>query len=222
MRPAYIPCLSFTLVITAVALAQATRGALETDPQAWIDLMPRENLQGWTRISIPPGKPVSDVPQWKIDKTAGTLVCEGNSGHEWLRYDRELADFIFHVEFRFTPMENGKGYNSGAYVRNSADGKIWHQAQIGGASGGYIFGDTLVNSEVKRINLRQAGVPSRVKPAGEWNTFEISCRGNKVVVWTNGAVTSEYDKLEVLKGYVGLEAEGYRIEFRNVKLKELD
>ena len=37
----------------------------------------------------------------------------------------------------------------------------------------------------------------------------------------NGAVVSEFDECEVRKGYVGLEAEGYRIEFRNLKLKVL-
>jgi len=37
----------------------------------------------------------------------------------------------------------------------------------------------------------------------------------------NGAVTSEYSTPDVLKGYLGLEAEGFRIEFRNLKLKEL-
>ncbi|HEY3129177.1 MAG TPA: TonB family protein, partial [Acidobacteriota bacterium] len=130
-----------------------------------------------------------------------------------------LFDFIFHIEFRFTPVENSVGYNSGVYSRNSADGKIWHQAQIGSASGGYLFGDTLVNGQLQRVNLRRTDVASRVKPAGEWNTFEITCLGAKMSLWVNGAVTSEYDTLEVLKGYLGLEAEGFRIEFRNLKLK---
>jgi hypothetical protein len=37
----------------------------------------------------------------------------------------------------------------------------------------------------------------------------------------NGEVTSELDNTDVTKGYIGLEAEGYRIEFRNLKLKSL-
>jgi hypothetical protein len=40
-------------------------------------------------------------------------------------------------------------------------------------------------------------------------------------VWVNGGVTTEKADITVLKGYAGLEAEGYRIEFRNIKLKEL-
>ena len=46
-------------------------------------------------------------------------------------------------------------------------------------------------------------------------------RGGKSTVWVNGDVTTELASAAALKGYAGLEAEGYRIEFRNVKLKEL-
>jgi len=42
-----------------------------------------------------------------------------------------------------------------------------------------------------------------------------------LTLWVNGDVTTVWESLEVLKGYVGLEAEGYRIEFRNLRLKEL-
>ena len=61
-----------------------------------------------------------------------------------------------------------------------------------------------------------------VKPAGEWNTFEITSRGRDMTLWVNGAVTNEWHECDVPKGYLGLEAEGYRIEFRNVKVKPLD
>jgi len=34
-------------------------------------------------------------------------------------------------------------------------------------------------------------------------------------------VTSEFSGCEVPRGHIGLEAEGYRIEFRNIKVKRL-
>jgi hypothetical protein len=40
-------------------------------------------------------------------------------------------------------------------------------------------------------------------------------------LWVNGAVTVEWPECEVPKGFVGLEAEGWKIEFRDVKLKAL-
>jgi hypothetical protein len=45
--------------------------------------------------------------------------------------------------------------------------------------------------------------------------------GKVASLWVNGAVTNEITGLEVPRGYFGLEAEGYRIEFRNVRLKVL-
>ncbi|RPI27969.1 MAG: DUF1080 domain-containing protein [Acidobacteria bacterium] len=204
----------------ANAFPQDTKSALESDPGGWVDIMPGADLNGWTVLTIPAGGSIHSPSQWKVEP-AGTLVCDGTGGHEWLRYDRELKDFMFHVEWRFAPIEAGKGYNSGVYVRNSGDAKVWHQAQVGGGSGGFLFGDTPVGGEVKRVNLRASSVVDRVKPAGEWNTYEITCRGPVIKLWTNGLVTSEMPNCEALQGYAGLEAEGYRIEFRNLKLKEL-
>lgn len=56
---------------------------------------------------------------------------------------------------------------------------------------------------------------------GEWNTFEIACKGKDVTLRVNGAITNPWEDCQVPRGYVGLEAEGYRIEFRNVTFKPL-
>jgi hypothetical protein len=205
------------------ALAADTPGALERDPGGWTDLLAQggPNLTGWTRGSIPSGKPLSVENQWSLDTRTGYLVCKGDGGHDWLRWDQEQTDFMYHVEWRFTPFEGKKGYNSGVYVRNSADAAVWIQAQTGDASGGFLFGDVPVDGKVTRVNLSKDVTDKRVKPAGEWNTFEITCKGKDISLWANGAVTCEWHDCPVTKGYVGLEAEGWRIEFRNVKVKPL-
>jgi hypothetical protein len=46
-------------------------------------------------------------------------------------------------------------------------------------------------------------------------------RGRTLSLWVNGAVTSEI-AVDVPRGHFGLEAEGWRIEFRNLKTKPLD
>ena len=43
-----------------------------------------------------------------------------------------------------------------------------------------------------------------------------------MTLWVNGAVANRWDDCQVPRGYVGLEAEGYRIEFRNVKVKPIE
>jgi hypothetical protein len=44
---------------------------------------------------------------------------------------------------RYTKFEGKTGYNSGAYVRNSKDGAIWHQAHFGDAKVGFLFGQMM-------------------------------------------------------------------------------
>ena len=211
----------FSVLLAGYAWSQAT-SALETDARGWIDLLSDKSLKGWTRVPVPPSAALGEVSQWKVDSASGNLICDGDkTGHEMLRYDREFDDFILHAEFRFTAREGDARYNSGVYVRNSADGSIWHQAQVGSSSGGFLFGNTPVKGIAQRINLREQVKENRVRPAGEWNTFEIRAEGPKISLWVNGAVTCEYDRCEVARGYVALEAEGFRIEFRNLKLKEL-
>ena len=206
----------------ATSPPEETSSALDRDADGWVDLLSEAgpDLEGWTRVAIPPDASLDESSQWSLDPESGLLTCEGDGGHEWLRWDQEQGDAVFHVEWRFVPVTEGPDrYNSGIYIRNSADGIIWHQAQTGGGSGGYLFGDTLVDGDLSRINLRDESSPGRVLPAGDWNTFELTAEGPRVTLWVNGAVTADWDSCEVPDGFVGLEAEGYRIEFRKVLLK---
>lgn len=201
-------------------------GALETSPEGWTDLLRSAGpeLKGWTRLTVKPGGKLRSETesQWSLDPETGVLVCRGDGGHEWLRYDQEVGDTIFHVEWRFTPVDGKTGYNSGLYARNSAYATVWHQAQTGDASGGFLFGDTPSDGTLTRFNLSNEVRGKPVKPAGEWNTFEITSRGTRLSLWVNGATTCVFDACGTPRGYVGLEAEGYRIEFKNVKLKKLE
>jgi hypothetical protein len=196
---------------------------LSADPSGWVDITPRDSLEGWTRLTIPPGKALDPINQWSLDKQHGTVVCEGNHGHEWLRYDHELVNFLLHVEWRFEKREGLEGYNSGVFIRNDSTGRVWHQAQVGEHA--YIFGQTLVHGELTPIIDQMWKNPppaiNPLHPIGEWNSYEIRCDGPKIALWVNGQFTDEFDAHEVPKGYFGLEAEGFRIEFRNIKLKSL-
>ncbi|MGQ9919118.1 MAG: 3-keto-disaccharide hydrolase [Bryobacteraceae bacterium] len=191
----------------------------------WIDLTPPDTplgkeIPGWTRIPIPPVGPVNSTPQWKVDAAAKTILCTGQGGHEWLRYDREFGDFVLQVEWRFTPKPGETKYNSGIGVRLSRYGELWTQAQTG-LAGGYLFGVTLSNGEMTRVNLREQMKENRVKPAGEWNLYEIRAEGDTVMLSVNGAVVSTWTGVALRKGYIGLEAEGFEIAFRNLRVRPL-
>ena len=174
----------------------------------------------WTRISIPPTHPVSNVAQWHVDATKRTIVCDGNGGHEWLRFNQEFANFTFHVKWRFTPVTTpNPKYNSGVFFRNNLDGSIWHQAQTS-LAGGYIFGLTPVDGKPTRFNLQKDMKENRVKPPGEWNDYDVRCVGDTCTLAVNGEVVNT-TKVGLDKGYIGLEAEGYQIEFKDLKVREL-
>jgi len=179
--------------------------------------MPPKDLKGWFRVPIPAtAKLIRD--QWHVENDL--LVCDGDGGHDILLLDRELRDCIFHVEFRFTKIEGKKGYNSGVFIRTSRDGAFWHQAQVGSLVGGYFFGVTPAGGEIETFNV--GFKPCRVKEAGEWNTYEVTARGPTLTLWVNGYRAAVFHDCGLDKGYLGLEGEGYLIQFRNLKLKVLN
>src|ERR1017187_2128619 len=207
---------------TAVsASGQETKSKLESEPDGWVNILPPADLKGWYRVPVPPPGKLGRE-QWHVDAEKKVLICDGDGGHDMLLFDREIGDAVFHFEFCYTKIEGKTGYNSGAYVRNSKDGAIWHQAQFGDGKDGYLFGETLgADGKKKWFNLSKQVTDMRVKPAGEWNTFEVTAVGKALTLWVNGAVTCQFEDCGREKGYLGLEGEGYRIEFRNLKVKAL-
>ncbi len=220
-----LPTIAAAFVVTASLLCGAqvqgaeSRSRLESEPEGWVDILPPADLKGWYRVPVPPTGQLGRE-QWHVDAEKKVLICDGDGGHDMLLFDKEVGDSVFHVEFCYTKIAGKTGYNSGAYVRNSKDGAIWHQAQLGDASGGFLFGETPGGENPKkRFNLGKQVANGRVKPAGEWNTLEMTAVGKVLTIWVNGAVTCQFEECGQAKGYPGLEGEGYRIEFRNLKLK---
>ncbi len=195
------------------------------DPKGWTDLLEEAgtDFKGWIRVSIPPGQESSSLKdsQWTFNPKTKILSCTGKGPHEWIGPDVEFSDFIFHVEWRFIPKPAETRYNSGIFFRNSRDGSTWHQVQMGDASGGYVFGETKTDGKAKRLNLSKDLLAKRVKPAGEWNSFEIQCEGKDVRVWANGGNIIKWKACEVTSGFLGLESEGFPVEFRHVAIKKL-
>ncbi len=208
---------------TLLLLAADGPSQLAASPKGWVDIMPGADLKGWTRVPIK-SELRPEVAVWKVDPKARVLRCSGElppptGSHELFRYDKDLGDFVFHVEWRFVDPAR-TGWNSGVFARTNANATIWHQAQTGNAAGGFWFGDT--PDETGKVGRKKIDAgEKRVRPAGEWNAFEITARGDRLTLWVNGAVTAEWTGILVPRGHIGLEAEGHPVEFRNLKLKTL-
>lgn len=187
----------------------------------WVNITPQANLEGWTRVAIPPAHPLNPVSQWKLDASRGLIICEGNRGHEWLRYNHRYKNFIFEAQWKLILVRGVKHYNSGVFVRNDEEGNAWYQAQVGSADGGYFFGDNLENGKLKGFNLRSMVTDNHMKPPGHWNTYRIRCDGQTLTLWVNGAMQSRFTHCTNPEGFIGLEAEGSPIQFRRLRIKEL-
>jgi hypothetical protein len=59
------------------------------------------------------------------------------------------------------------------------------------------------------------------KPVGEWNTMEIVCKGDEIIVHVNGTLVNHGTKATVSAGKIALQAEGAEVEFRKVELTKL-
>jgi hypothetical protein len=217
--------LTFMATLGLLRVGQAggaeTPSKLQSEPEGWLDIFPPADLKGWYRVPVPPTGQLGRA-QWHVDADQQTLVCDGDGGHDMLLFDKEMGDAVFHFECCYTRIAGKTGYNSGAYVRNSRDGAVWHQAQFGDGKDGFLFGRTLGSEKQKKgFNLSKLVRENRVKPSGEWNTLEVTAEGKVLTLWVNGAVTCRFENCGLERGYLGLEAEGYRIEFRNLKVKLL-
>src|ERR1017187_8769962 len=141
-------------------------------PAQSVDLLPDESLKGWTRIPIRATDGLKPKLQWRVDSAQKLLICSGDGGHEWLRYDQVLGDYILQVDFRFTPKGADVKYNRGVGSRPPGGGRLGGQGQAG-PGGGLLFGVNLVEGALQRFNLMKEMKENRIKPAGEWNHYEI-------------------------------------------------
>lgn len=59
------------------------------------------------------------------------------------------------------------------------------------------------------------------KPLGEWNTMEIICKGNEILVHVNGTLVNHGSNATANSGKIALQAEGTEVEFRKILLTKL-
>jgi hypothetical protein len=200
------------------------KSALEQDPKGWVDLLPGKDLQGWKRVPIPPDKKLNAKNPWSLADDGRMLHCDGVGVKEMLLHEHAWGDGIFHVEWRFQKVAAQTGYNSGVYVRTAADGAVWHQAQVAHLDKppllGDLFGETRVDGQVKHFQVLGQG-HKLSRPPGEWNTYEITSKGKTITVRVNGSVATTWEDCRVVRGHVGMQAEFFVIDFRNLKFKEL-
>lgn len=215
--------------LTAVlALGLLVGAATAAEPGKARQLFNGQNLDGWEAFLVEPGVKMEDV--WSVKD--GVLVCKGEP-MGYLATKQNFTSFKLVVEWRW-PEEPG---NSGVLMRITGEPKalpkcVEAQLKHGNAGDVYGFhGFTLSGDEsrMRRVeNHELAGTLVGVsamkdaeKPAGEWNTYEITLKGGTLSVKVNGEKVNEATDVDVVAGKIALQSEGGVIHIRKVELTPL-
>ncbi len=176
------------------------RSAVAVDSKSevnWETLFNGKDLSGW-RI----------VNGGEFSVTNGLLHLEKGSG--WLRTEREFTNFVFEAEWR--GLETN--YNSGFFIRAGLAGKPF-------PDGGWQVNtkQTAIGQLIKgKDSVVQSKTP--VKPAGEWCKFRIEARGKFLSLFVEDAEVWKQE-IDTEHGYLGIQAEGRKMDFRNVRVQEI-
>jgi hypothetical protein len=187
-------------------------------PTQRVELFDGKGLSGWTFVSKDTNAPAASI--WSV--TNGIIACQGKP-NGYARTLQTHRDYRIHVEWRW-PESPG---NSGVFLHINPPDKVWplcFEAQLQAGNAGEIRcngGSTangLTAANPKSVPHQQ---PSPEKSAGEWNSYDIVCRSNTIVIRVNGTLQNEITGTSIDSGAIGLQAEGKPVEFRNIFLEPL-
>jgi hypothetical protein len=178
-----------------------------------IELPTREKLAGDPEKLADEQKKADEatLPHWTVED--GVLIYDGKGRS--LQTAKDYKDFELWVDWKI-----GDHGDSGIYLRGSPQVQIWDPADRPEGSGG------LFN------NQKNPSKPTKCadNPIGEWNTFRIIMKGEKVTVYLNGElvvdnVTMEnyWDRSKPIpaKGPIELQHHNHPLYFKNIYIKEL-
>jgi hypothetical protein len=206
------------LCLLAVA---AHFAAAQTEP-GFTPLFNGKNLDGWKLVR-------ASGPGYMVE--GDRIVCPANGGGN-LFTEKEYANFVLRLEFKLSP-----GGNNGVGLRAPLEGDA---AYVGMEI--QVLDDPAPQYKDIKPTQHTGSIydvfPAKLgalKPAGEWQSYEITANGRRVTIKLNGQTTVDADldsvKDEaVLKkhpglarksGHVGFLGHRSHVEFRNIRIKEL-
>ena len=207
--------------------------------EGWILLFNGKNSEGWrgyNRASFP-------EKGWRV-RNGMLTVAEGGGGGDIITTD-VYEDFILKLEWRVE-----EGGNSGIFyaaLEQPEEPIYWSAPEIQ-----ILDNQNHPDATRGQNGNRQAtslydlipAEPQNANPHGQWNRIQIVVRNNGAHVehWMNGEKVVEYERwtdawYEMIRnskfaphpefgaahqGYIGLQDHGDRVDFRNIKIKELE
>ena len=212
MKTAWLLGLSLSLALSALA----------AEEPGFVTLFNGKNLDGWVLMG---GKGLGYVVE------DGKIVCPVDGGGN-LYAVKEYANFILRFEFKLA-----EGSNNGVGIRAPLEGRASYE----GMEIQILDDDSPKYAKLKPTQYCGSiydVIPAKrgfLKKTGEWNQEEITARGRRITIVLNGTtiVDAHLDSVtdpEVLKkhvglartaGHIGFLGHNTRVEFRNIRVKEL-
>mgnify|MGYP001616263512 CR=1 FL=1 len=179
----------------------ATAQSPDESKDGFVSMFNGKDYSGW-RFGTAAG--IFEAPKnWSV---ADGLLKLSGGGSPHLASQWDYEDF----DVRFSWKAHKKGYNSGFFVRS---GRAVNANQINLAQSdcGHLMGSVPGGKKV----------PELQNPPGEWNEWRVLVKGDKLTFWCNDKQAWEVTGFKPARGYLGLQAEGHAIDFKNLRIKEL-
>jgi hypothetical protein len=204
--------LKILLLLTIMSVTFSLCPAAEVE-DGFVSLFNGNNLDGWV---IEEG----DVNSFVV--RSGMIYASGDVNYPtWLRSEKQFENFDLRFEFRRVGWCNsGVFFHAPLHGRNS---KVGFEFQIDQK-----VGEPL---SIKTCGAIFGVVPplaNPLKPSGEWNSGRIVMDWPSLQCWMNDELVQDLNveeneelKYRLRYGYVGLQALGYNVWFRNIRIREL-
>ncbi|WZO97604.1 DUF1080 domain-containing protein [Isosphaeraceae bacterium EP7] len=207
----------FPRVATAMAvltLAVAASGLARAADEGFKPLFNGKDLAGWI---TPSGPTLFTVENGEI---VGRTTDEKLKKNEFLVTDRDYTDFVLKAKVKY---RNG---NSGIQFRSKRadDGAVSGlQADIADGYWGLLYEERL-RGILERYDEKKA---AELIKKGDWNDFEITAKGNHIVIKINGTTVIDRTDPEIAKsGVIALQLHVWpdpmEVRFKDLEIKELN
>ncbi|MBK8946285.1 MAG: DUF1080 domain-containing protein [Ignavibacteriae bacterium] len=188
-------------------------------PKEKITLWNGNDFSNWT-IFIP-DKNLDVKTVWNVKDNL--LNCSGIP-ISYIRTNVNYSNYKLTVVWRW-PSEPG---NSGVLIHAQLPDEVWPkciEAQLMHENAGdfYVINGTdfteLTDKNSRRLQKKNNN--SENKP-GDWNKYEILCKGNSIELFVNGVFQNKATNCTVSNGTIGLQSEGKPIQFKEIFIEPID
>ena len=189
--------MSLLLMVLVLQSFDAGLSALAQDKDAPVELFNGKDLTGWV---------VVNKAAWTVEDGAITA----GAGNGWLRTEKMYKDFELSLEWRTDATDK---YDSGILFHALEKGEPWPRVctQV----------NLLKGKEGEGVGLKEAKVPEGLYKPGDWNSFVIRVQGRSVKLTFNGKEAWSTELIAPREGYIGLQGESVRFQFRKIKITPL-